>query len=112
MKKIFVYLLPIAMSFVFDLGLFSALELFIIIYSPFGNTGAYPRFVPFCFLLGILCLFGFIYFIWLFYKCFKKIPSANAKKAYVFIGGTIFLTGFYLFPFVINDLFRWLHITF
>ena len=112
LKKIIPYIIPIAMAFTASLWLSCVLNYIALAMSPFGSFGQFPRFIPFCIVVGVLSFLFGIFLIWLFYKAFVKMESVKEKRAYVFIGGTVFLVCFFIFPYLIDNIFSWLQATF
>ena len=53
-----ILLYPLGHAAVISLGAVCFLNVAAIILSPFGSTGSYPRFVPFCVITGILAFVG------------------------------------------------------
>ena len=48
---------------VISLGAACALNAVGIVFSPFGSTGSYPRFLPFCVIVGLTALFAWMYLL-------------------------------------------------
>lgn len=46
-----------------SLGAVCALNAVAIVFNPFGGSGQYPRFLPFCLLVGLTALFVWMYLI-------------------------------------------------
>ena len=60
-KNLFPILLyPLGHAAVISLGAVCFLNVAAITLTPFGSTGSYPRFVPFCVIMGILAFVGWV----------------------------------------------------
>lgn len=46
-----------------SLGATCALNAVGIVFTPFGSTGSYPRFLPFCVIVGLTALFAWMYLL-------------------------------------------------
>lgn len=44
-----------------SLGVVCALNAVAIVFNPFGSSGQYPRFLPFCLLVGLAAFFAWMY---------------------------------------------------
>ena len=91
---------------VISLGAVCFLNVAAIVLTPFGSTGSYPRFLPFCVLAGMAAFVLFILLLTLNARYFLNHDTHLRWKIVAEVALTVFLTlpGMWLW----ENFFRWL----
>lgn len=88
-KVITVILFILAYTFLISLGLNCALHVLSAAVGGSLDSGSarlqYPRFVPFCYVVGFLCFIAFIFLLFLNYKASEKIKFSATLLVFQFI---------------------------
>ena len=93
---------------VISLGATCALNAVGIVFTPFGSTGSYPRFLPFCVIAGLAAFVLFILLLTLNTRYFLNHDTHLRWKIALEVALTLLLTipGMWLW----DTLFRWLQL--
>ena len=89
-----------------SLGATCALNAVGIVFTPFGSTGSYPRFLPFCVIVGILAFAAWVILSIRNARYFLNHDTHLRRKIALEVVLTVFLTlpGMWLW----DNLFHWL----
>ena len=85
-------LYPLGHAAVISLGATCALNAVGIVFTPFGSTGSYPRFLPFCVIAGLAALFVWMYLIFRNARCLLNHDTHLRWKIALEVTLTLLLT--------------------
>ena len=91
-----------------SLGAVCALNAVAIVFNPFGSSGQYPRFLPFCLFVGLT---AFLVWIYLIFQNARHLLEHDAHLRWK-IAAEVILTILLTFPgmWLWDTLFRWLQL--
>ena len=108
-KNLFPILLyPLGHVAAISLGAVCALNAVAIVFNPFGSSGQYPRFLPFCLFVGLT---AFLVWIYLIFQNARHLLEHDAHLRWK-IAAEVILTILLTFPgmWLWDTLFRWLQL--
>lgn len=85
-------LYPLGHAAVISLGAVCFLNVAAITLSPFGSTGSYPRFLPFCVIVGILAFAAWVILLTLNARCLLNRDTHLRWKIALEVTLTLLLT--------------------
>ena len=75
-----------------SLGAVCFLNVAAIVLTPFGSTGSYPRFLPFCVIVGLTALFAWMYLLFRNARYFLNYDTHLRWKIALEVALTLLLT--------------------